>query len=285
MEKHPVKIGKLKKIKISESKVGFLGPEGTFSWEAGRKIFSKNNLLVPFENISDIFVAIAEEKIDLAVAPIENRIAGLVSETINSFIDFPVFAMGSFKMPIHHFLVSKENNLKKIKIIKSHPQPLAQCSHWLKENIPWAIQESASSTVAPLKGCLENTGFIVSYYIAKKHKLNILGKRIENIKDNFTRFLVIANQINDRIIKNFQPKNTLLLLSIYDRPGILRDILSIFANKNINLSAIHSIPSYSLAWDYFFFLEVEKQYFSKEIKECLRELEKYCPYIKPIGSA
>ncbi|MEK7203355.1 MAG: prephenate dehydrogenase/arogenate dehydrogenase family protein [Patescibacteria group bacterium] len=285
LEKQQVKIGKLKKIKISENKIGFLGPEGTFSWEAGRKIFLKNNLLVPFENISDIFMAITEEKINLAVAPIENCIAGLVSETINCFIDFPVFAIGSFKMPIHHFLASKENSLKKIKVIKSHPQPIIQCSYWLKENIPWAIQESASSTVAPLKECLENVGFIVPYYVAKKHKLNILGKRIENIKDNFTKFLVITNQINNEIIKNFQSKNTLLLLSIYDRPGILRDILSVFADKNINLSAIHSIPSYALAWDYFFFLEVEKQYFSKEIKECLKELEKYCPYIKPIGVA
>ena len=87
-EKQQIKFGKISKLKISEYKVGFLGPEGTFSWEAAKKIFLKNNLLIPFENISDIFVAVAEKKINFAVVPIENRIGGLVSETINSFIDF-----------------------------------------------------------------------------------------------------------------------------------------------------------------------------------------------------
>jgi len=284
-EKQQIKFGKISKLKISEYKVGFLGPEGTFSWEAAKKIFLKNNLLIPFENISDIFVAVAEKKINFSVVPIENRIGGLVSETINSFIDFPVFTIGSFKMPIHHFFASKEKCLKKIKIIKSHHQPLIQCSHWLKKNIPWVAQESFSSTVAPLKERLENVGFIVPYHIAKKYKLSILGKRIENAKDNFTQFLIIANQINNEIIKNFQSKNTLLLFSVYDKPGILRDILNVFADKNINLSALHSIHSYSLAWDYFFFIWVEKQYFSKEMKHCLKELEKYCPYIKLLGSA
>lgn len=284
LEKQSVKIGGLKKIEINKSKVGFLGPEGTFSWEATKKIFPKSNTLISFENISDIFTAITEEKVGLAIVPFENRIAGLILETINSFIDFPVFAVGSFKMPIHHFLASKENDLKKIKIIKSHPQPLIQCNHWLKKNIPWAIQESALSTVAPIKEKLEGVGLIVSYCVAKKYKLNILGKRIENIENNFTRFLIISNQINKKIIKNFQSKNTMLLLSVYDRPGILRDILSVFADKKINLLALHSIPSYSLSWDYFFFIEIGKEYFSEEIKECLKELEKYCPYIKQIGS-
>ena len=284
VEKKPVKIGKPKKININKAKVGFLGPAGTFSWVATKKTFSSLGFLIPFKNIKEVFNSVSNEEIDLGIVPIENSIGGLVSETMHSFVDSSVFAVGSFKLQISHCLASRGKKIKDIKVVKTHPQAFAQCKNWLESHLSEVVKEPTSSTVAPvLKDFSKNTGFILSSLAAKKFKLNILASNIQDSKENFTRFFIITNYLNKKIIKKFNPKNTLLILSVYDRPGVLRDILSVFADKKINISSLHSISSYSNPWDYFFFLEVEKFYFSKEMKIILKELEKYCPYIKVLG--
>jgi len=288
IEKQPIKIGKIKKINLKEAKIGYLGPEGTFSWLAAKKIFKKKISLLPFLTIREIFEAVLNGEIDFGVVPIENTISGLVSETIQSFIDFPVYALGSFKMPIHHCLLSKVKKLKDIKIIKSHPQALSQCKIFLEKNLPNVIKEPVSSTISPiLESPSKNVGFIASLEAKNLFKLNLLAKDIEDTKENFTRFFLISREIEKTILRKIKlgEKNTLLLLSVYDQVGILRDILSVFADRGINLAALHSIPSYFHPWDYLFFLEIEKSYFSPEIKPILKELEKFCPFIRVLGLA
>ena len=288
LDKQSVRLGKIKKINLEKAKIGYLGPEGTFSWIATNKIFYNNSQLCPFTNIKDIFIALSNEEIDFGVVPIENSIGGLVSETMNSFTDNFIYSLGSFKIYIHHCLASRGKDIKKIKIIKSHIQALSQCQNWLDKTFPNILKESTTSTIAPvLENFSENTGFILSQSAANKYKLNILAENIEDNKENFTKFFLISRNIHKDMIKkmNLKNKNTLLLLAVYDRVGILGDILNIFAKRDVNLSALHSIPSPTLPWDYLFFIELEKSYFSKECKKTLKELKKYCPFIKILGVA
>ena len=280
-----MRIGKIEKIKIKKAKIGFLGPEGTFSWAAVKKIFPRTTRLCPFSSIRDVFEAVSQEEINFGVIPTENTVGGLVSETIYSLIDHPIFVIGSFKIPIHHFLASKAQSLNQIKIIKSHPQALSQCKKWLDLNLPEATREATPSTIAPIfEDLSENIGFIIPYLFAKKFKLNILAKNIEDDHENFTRFFIISQGLKKNKL-GLKAKNTLLFLAVYDRIGILRDILNIFARRNINLSSLHSIPASFSAWDYLFFLELEKSYFDKDFKSILKDLEEYCPFIRVIGMA
>jgi len=267
---------------------GFLGPEGTFSWVAAEKFFPKNFFLKPLVNIKEIFKEILKKEISLGVVPIENSTAGLVSETVCSFIDYPVYALGSFEMPIHHSFASKGKQLKKIKIIKSHPQALSQCRKWLEKNLSQAVEELTQSTIAPvLEESSEITGFILPSLAAKKHGLNVLAENIEDSKKNFTKFFIIASSLKKSFFQklNLKTKNTLLLISVYDRVGILRDILSVFADNNLNLTSLHSIPSRLKPWDYFFFLEVEVSINSEKIKKILKKLKEYCPLLRVIGAS
>lgn len=288
MEKQPIKIGKIKKINLKKGKIGFLGPIGTFSWVAGKLVFKNNVQLISFPTIEDIFEALLNHEVDLGIVPIQNTIGGLVSETLQSFIEFPVYTLGSFKIPIHHCLLSRAKKLKEIKIVKSHPQALSQCRIWLEKNLSNVIKEPTSSTISPiLENLSKNTGFIAPFESRKIFKLNVLAKNIEDTKENFTRFFLISSEIRKSILRKLKLKanNTLLLLSVYDRVGILRDILDVFAKRGINLTALHSIPSYFHPWDYLFFLEIEKSYFSHQLKDILKELEKYCPFIRIVGMA
>ncbi len=277
VDKQPIRIGRTKKISLSQSKLGFLGPQGTFSWVAAQQKF-KGNTLVSFLTIKDIFAAVNNGKIDFGLVPIQNTIAGLVSETMHCFIDFPVSALGSFTIPVHHCLLSKEKYIKKVKIVSSHPQALSQCRVWLEKNLPQVVKEPCSSTVAPISGGARGAAFIASKETAKLFKLNVLAENIESEEDNSTRFFLISREPK-RVGKELKAENTILLVSIYNRPGVLRDILNIFAEEKINLASLHSIPSHAHSWDYFFFLEIE----SKDITKSLTKLNKYCPFIKLIG--
>jgi chorismate mutase/prephenate dehydratase len=304
-----------KKI-IKKAKVGFLGPEGTFSWAATKTIFPKNNIIFkPFSVIKEVFEAVSRKEVDFGVVPIENSFEGLISETMHSFINnHPVYAAGSFKIPIHHCFVSRGKKLKDIKLIKSHPQAFSQCKRWLEKNLPLAVQEPTKSTISPIfEDFSESTGFIIPCFSVERFKLNVLARNIEDARENFTRFFLISSVLNKSLfqkldlpvllaggsvsptgkpgrsaVKPARPaggpnQTTLLLISVYDRVGILRDILDVFAKRKINLTALHSIPSYLHPWDYLFYIELEKSYFAKDFKELKRELEQYCPFIRVLG--
>ncbi len=277
VDKQPIRIGQIKEIDLYRGKLGFLGPKGTFSWVAAQQKF-KGSALFPFLTIKDIFAAVNNGEINFGLVPIQNTIAGLVSETMHCFIDFPVFTLGSFTIPVHHCLLSKEKCIKAVKIVSSHPQALSQCRVWLEKNLSEAIREPCSSTVAPISAGKKGAAFIASLETAKLFKLNILAENIEDMEDNSTRFLLVSQEAK-KAMKGLKADNTLLLLSAYNRPGVLRDILNVFAAEKMNLAALHSIPSPTHSWDHFFFLEIE----SKNITESLVRLKKYCPFIKLIG--
>ncbi len=290
IEKQPVKIGPSKKINFGKAKIGYLGPKGTFSWFAAKKISSKKSQLTPFSTIREIFEAVNSLEIDFGVVPVYNVSAGIVSETIYTLIDYPIYTLGSFFIPIHYGLLSKEKSLKDIKEIKSHPQSFSQCRWWLSNNLTNVLKIPTASTISAIEKDKnkKGTGFIVPLESVKLFKLNLLAKNIEDFKENSTKFLLIARTIDKNILKKVEvSKNkSLLFLSVYDRLGILRDILNVFAQNDINLTALHSIPGHFHAWDYLFFIEAEVSYFSKKLEKVVKILnQKYCPFIRVVGAA
>ncbi len=266
-----------------ELKVGFLGPKGTFSHQAAISVFPKSTL-VSLGTIKNIFEKIHFQEIDFGIAPIENTIGGIVSETINCLTEYPSRVSGSVNIGVHHCLLGRTKNKKDIKIIKSHPQALTQCENWLERNLPWAKLKPVSSTTAPIAETKSKTvGFIASRVAAEVYNLNILAENIERSKDNITKFYIISQNINKEFEKKLKSERTLILFAVYDRVGILRDILDVFAKCNLNLTSLHSAPSHLRPWDYFFFLEVDAAYSSSKIKKVLKEMEEFCPTIRVLG--
>jgi len=265
-------------------KVGFLGPKGTFSHQAILKIFTQKTQCVKAETITEIFEKVNSQEIDIGIAPIENTIGGIVSETINCLINYPVKVSGSFNMEIHQCLLARTKDKVDIKIIKSHPQALSQCKNWLTNNLPHAKTETTASTTAPILNTTDKTvGFIASEIAGKVYGLNILAKNIETTTNNLTKFYLILPDIDKLLQKKLGAAKTLILLAVYDRVGVLRDILNVFVKNNINLTALHSIPSLLRQWDYFFFLEIDTPYPSTQTKIILQQLEQYCSMVRVLG--
>lgn len=284
IDKQPIKIKTLKrKINLKKITLGVLGPSGTFSHQGALEIFLSSKLFF-YSTIREIFEAVNNQEVNFGLVPAENTLAGIVPETINCLIEFPLKVTGSFNFRIHHCLLGRARNKNKLKVIRTHQQAFSQCSNWLAKNLPrikFETSESTTSSILATKN--ESIGFIAPEVTAKIYNLNILAKNIENTQENFTKFYLISPEIESQIQKKLDSCKTLLLLAVYDRVGVLRDILDVFAKKNLNLTALHSIPSRLKSWDYFFFLEVDVFYPSFKIKKALKELEKYCSIIRVIG--
>lgn len=270
---------KISKLVIpANKKVGFLGPIGTFSHQAALQIIGSKNILVPKQSFYDIFQSIEKGSLDYGIVPAENSTEGTIRETLDFLVDFDLKTNGSLELEVHQNLLSKEKSLNKITKVVSHPQALAQCRKWLEEYLPNAKVEAAASTLSAARDSTKGLGIIGPSIAAKSYGLNILAKNIEDNKNNITKFYLISKSIHNITNK------TLLFLTIFNRVGILRDILSVFADLGINLNKIESRPSREKVWDYYFFIEVEIKLDDPKLTQALNILKQYCPLTKVLGA-
>lgn len=265
-----------------ESKIGYLGPQGTHSHQAALALFPKNaNKKMPYNSLYDLFTGVLDGQIDFAIVPAENSTEGTVRETLDYLIDFSLFVAGSAQLPIHHYLLSKNKKLPEITTVVSHAQALAQCKNWLAKNLPSAKRVSSASTAEALQSTKKNYAYIVSGVAAKKYRLTILAKNIEDNSKNTTRFYILSKKQVE--LTDLANTKTLLFLTVYNRVGILRDILDVFAKHNLNLTKLESRPSHEKIWDYHFFIEVEALPKNESLKNTLKDLEPFCPTIRILG--
>lgn len=270
------------KSKVIGLKIGYLGPEGTFSNLAVLKMFDGDkNTLVPEKNIYEMFEDLDKGKTNMIVAPAENTIEGTVRETLDLLFDHNLKIIGKIDLEISQCLLSKGKNLNKIKKVISHPQAINQSRDFLNEHLSNVTIESSASTIALVKDLKNPEIAIIGSELASKiYGLNILRKDIQNSKNNITRFYLVSKK---DILNLKNQTRTLLFLSVFNRVGILRDILSIFADLSINLNKIESRPSKEKNWDYYFFIEIELTDEDERFDQAINILKQYCPKILVLG--
>ncbi len=263
-------------------RIAYLGPVASFSHMAAMKRFGKMTDYLPFNTIRDVFLEVEKENADYGCVPIENSTEGAVNYTYDMFVDSDLKICSEILLNIHHCLLSKEKDIKRIKQIFSHPQSFAQCRNWLESNIPGArlIEVSSNSKGAQLAAKSNKSAAIAGELAASTYKLNILASDIQDIADNITRFFIIGNQIN----KKTGNDKTSIMVSIKDKVGALYALLRPFQEYNINLTNIESRPSKKKAWDYLFFVDFQGHIDEPEVIKALNKIEKHCGAVKILGS-
>lgn len=244
-------------------KVVTLGPKGTFSHQLARRVFGDDIVLVP--TIGEIFSEVEKNAVS-GLIPLENSEAGGVGPSLDGLVRHGVFITGELFMPVHHYLVSSgpQNG---IKVLYAHPQTHEQCSRVIEALGAEVIH--TSSNAASAREMLKNpgSGAIVSKYLADLHGLPIIQSHIEDNPDNMTRFVVISTE---RSTNGDEEKCSIIIDPRADRPGLLYEILGIFAKKKINLTRIESRPSRRGIGSYVFFIDFEK---TPSCREAMEELE------------
>ncbi len=263
-------------------KVSCLGPLGTFTHLAALRHFGSSAAFVPVDSIKKVFENVESRKAEYGVVPIENSNEGVVSHTLDMFMDSDLQVVAEIIIEVSHNLLSKQTNRSKIKKVYSHPQGLAQCRGWLEANMPGVpIAESTSTAkAAELASKDPASAAIASEIAARMYDLNIIERDIQDSRRNITRFLVISKEFPHRTGND----KTSIMFSIKHKPGSLYDVLLPFKRAKINLTKIESRPSKRKAWEYIFFVDMEGHVEDKKIKKAIDGLTDNCLYLKVLGS-
>jgi len=263
-------------------RVAFLGPKATFSHLAAMQQFGLAAELVPQKSIPAVFEEVEKGKALYGVVPVENSTEGVVSHTLDMFMESELKISAEVLLEVSHFLLSKTGRMEDIKKVYSHPQPLAQCRKWLEENLPHIPVVDVASTTLAAQIVSEDysAAAIASEYAASVYDLKVVRERIEDQVNNFTRFLVIGKKIAD----SGSDDKTSLMFAVKDEPGILYRMLEPFASRGVNLCKIESRPMKKKAWEYIFFLDLVGHVSDPNVAAAVEELKGYCQFVKQLGS-
>ncbi len=267
-------------------KLGYLGPEGTFSHQAALEWSDGRYELVQYHSMPRLIEAVDAGETDAAIVPIENSIEGSVNATLDTLaLEADVYITGE------HILWIKENLLVKngaaaedIKLITSHPQPLGQCSKLLAEKFPEVRTESAASTSAAAQRTAESDGSVAcigSEASAALYGLDILIPDCADEHSNCTRFVIVEKNMSRHVTGH---DKTSIAFTLENKPGALYGALKLFAGASINMVKIESRPLKDELGKYIFFIDVEGNIDDANIYFALEKLRGSTEYYKFLGS-
>ena len=263
-------------------KIAYLGPEGTFTQQAVNQHFGHSVQALGVTGIDDVFAQVEASEADFGVVPVENSNQGIVSHTLDRFVDSDLKVCGEIEMAIHHNLLSQAPGLAQIERVYSHQQSLSQCKNWIRQHLPEAecIAVSSNAEAARRVRHSPDAAAISSKSAADIYGVPILFARIEDRADNATRFLVIGRQL----LTPSGDDKTSLLLAGDEGPGALYSLLSPLANHSLNMSRIESRPARAGRWSYVFFIDVDGHAETEPLKSALAEMQNQASLTRVLGS-
>ena len=263
-------------------KVAFLGPQATFTHVAAMQQFGFSAQLVPQKSIPAVFDEVLRGRAHYGVVPVENSNEGVVSHTLDMFMESDLKINAEILLAISHDLLSRSGRIEDVRKVVSHPQALAQCRKWLEENLPDVplVDVASTALAAQMAAEDETAAAVASEMAATLYGLQVLKPKIEDNPNNFTRFLVIGTKTPERSGRD----KTSVMFSTKDEPGILYRMLEPFSKRGINLSKIESRPMKKKAWEYIFFLDMEGHIAEEGVFAAIEELNGYCQFLKVLGS-
>lgn len=291
-------------------KIGFLGPEGTFSHEAALKYSGQRGLgadkgggggrggggaiaegingsigLTAYASIPDLMAAVDSGELEEAIFPIENSLEGGVIPTLDMLMEANGLRItGELTHEIHENLLVKRGTKKEdIELVISHSQPLGQCRKYLHENFGGVELKSVNSTSVAAETVKASDGTVASIgsaAAAKLYDLEILQSDIQDESGNITRFIVLGRGDAE----NRGRCKTSIIFSVGHTPGCLYKILGILDLWEINMSRIESRPAKGKLGKYIFYVDIEGHIVDPDIAEAMQMIKRKTTFFKFLGS-
>lgn len=274
-------------------KVGFLGPVGTFTEQA---LLTQRDLVacdrVAYRTVPDVLDAVERGEVDLGFVPIENSIEGTVNFTQDALVfDYDLLIQREVVLDIVHCLLAPRGaTLDGTTRVYSIPVATAQCSAYLRRNLPHAEVEAANSTAAAARLVGERTAAgerglaaIAPAIAAPVYDLEVIAQDIADHAGNQTRFILVARDGTPSPTGN--DKTAIVVFQRADEPGSLISILQEFAARRINLSLLSSRPTKAGGLgDYCFIIYADGHVGDELMADALRDLHAKQGGVKFLGS-
>lgn len=261
-------------MKSKKPRVAIQGIRASFHEEAALRYFGDDIETVECNSFKQTFDALKNNEADYVVMAIENSIAGSILPNYSLMLSYNFPVVGEIYLPIQlHLMALPGVKFEQIKYVTSHPIAIRQCVDFFDEYPNLKIVES-SDTAACAKRIrdeqLTDTVAIANTLAAKLYNLEVLERRIESNKKNFTRFLILTNHEN---VKEINPNKASLCFQVTNEVGALAKVLNIFAEEGVNMSKIQSMPVLGKPNDYNFYVDVEwddTKAYNASIKQILK---------------
>ena len=271
------------------TRIGFMGPHGTFTEQA---LLGQPDLAVadtrPFDSIPDVLNGLVIGDVDLGFVPIENAIEGAVNVTQDTLaFDLDVRIQREVVLDVQlNLLALPGTQLTDIHTVMSFPVAVAQCRSFLREQLPDAEIQAATSTAEAARQVseqrLEGVATISNPLAAELYGLEAVAEAVEDPTGNQTRFLLLARE--GVPAPTGHDKTSVVVFQRANEPGSLLAILNEFAARNIDLSRLESRPTRRVLGDYCFLLDFEGHIGDEVVADCLRDLKMKQGDIKFLGS-
>jgi prephenate dehydratase len=270
-------------------RVGFLGPEGTFTEQAllGEPDLAAEEL-VPMATIAEVLAAADDGDIDLGFVGIENSIEGTVNVTIDALaFEHDLLIQREVELGIQLNLMAPPGvTMADVTRVLTFPVAAGQCRTWLATQLPGVEMVAANSNAeAALLVAQDADGVsaaVAPSLAAKIYGLDVLAKDIEDHPENTTRFVLVARDTVPAATGH--DKTTIVVFQRTDRPGSLLAILQEFAARAINLVKLESRPTKKGLGDYCFIIDLEGHLSDELVADCLRDVRSKVEDIKFLGS-
>ncbi|HEY0670595.1 MAG TPA: prephenate dehydratase [Sphingobacteriaceae bacterium] len=242
---------------MNKKRVAIQGIKASFHEEAAFRFFGKDIETVECSSFKQTCDVLQQKKADYVVMAIENSIAGSLLPNYTLLRDYHFPIIGEVYLPIQlHLLALPGVKFEDIKFVQSHPIAIRQCIDFFDEFPHLQIIESTDTAACAKQIRDENlidTVAIANTLAAELYELEVLERRIESNKKNYTRFLILTDK--DSSVKDADKAS--LSFQVGNEVGSLSKVLNIFAEQNVNLTKIQSMPVLGRRNEYNFYVDVE----------------------------
>jgi prephenate dehydratase len=264
-------------------KIAIQGEPGSFSHEAAMKLVA-DAVIVPFSLSADAFAALVNGAVEAAAIPIENSLAGSVSEHFDLLLTHEVKVEMETLLRIRHNLIAISGTSKgQIDRVFSHPVALAQCRRFLAQHPrmeAFAFYDTAGSVKQLVELRDRHAAAIASEAAARHYGAHILQAGIEDNPENFTRFFLVRRSAD--VVPDPAANKISVAFSVENRPGSLVSALSELSTIGTNLTKIESRPVHGKPWEYIFYVDCQI-HSSEEGSRLLEALNPHCAMVKELG--
>jgi prephenate dehydratase len=271
-------------MKTEKPRVAIQGIRASFHEEAAFKYFGQDIETIECNSFKQTFEALEKDEADYVVMAIENSIAGSILPNYSLMMSYNFPVVGEVYVPIQlHLMALPGVRFENIKYVTSHPIAIRQCIDFFDEYPHLKIVES-NDTAACAKRIrdeqLTDTVAIANTLAAQLYGLDVLERRIESNKLNFTRFLILTTHENAK--KKGNPNKASLCFQVTNQVGALAKVLNIFAHEDVNMSKIQSMPVLGKRNEYNFYVDIEWDE-SKQFDNAIRQILKYTHNFNILG--
>jgi prephenate dehydratase len=263
----------------------YLGPVGTFTQAALKKLTCDTDITIPFANVTAALDAVRSGEADYALVPIENSVEGVVARTLDELATGePLTIAQEVTLPVTFTLMVKPGT-KEIVRIGTHPHAESQCRAFIAKNYPHAeiVPTSSTSAAAELVSNGQLDAAIASSAAAEHFKLDVISENIGDNSGAVTRFIA-AQKPGWMPEPTGHDRTSMAIFIGIDHAGALLEILQVFAKNDVNLTFIQSRPTGRELGHYHFIIDVEGHIKDAPVGKSVDELRTICDDIRFLGS-